>query len=63
MLKLPNFDHMNTFTMKFKSRCKNFLGDVMDRNYDVMNFISKYLYFKKQPRKNIFISGSKLSLF
>ena len=25
----------------------NFVGDVIDRIYDVINFISKYLYFKK----------------
>ena len=25
----------------------NFVGDVMDRNYDLITFISKYLYFKK----------------
>ena len=24
-----------------------FVGDVMDKNYDVISFISKYLYFKK----------------
>ena len=24
-----------------------FVGDVMDRNYDVIALISKYLYFKK----------------
>ena len=26
---------------------QNFAGDVMDRNYDVIIFIWKYLYFKK----------------
>ena len=25
----------------------NFIGDILDRNYDVKNFILKYLYFKK----------------
>ena len=43
MLKSPNLDKMTTFTMQFESRCKNYLGEVMDRNYDVINFISKYL--------------------
>ena len=31
---------------KFLSRDKIFVGDVMARKYDVMIFISKYLYFK-----------------
>ena len=45
-LELPNFGHMNTSTIKFESRVKNFVGDVIDINYDVITFISKYCYFK-----------------
>ena len=47
MLELPNFGHMDTSTIKFESRGKNFVGDVIDRTYDVITFISKYCYFKK----------------
>ena len=35
-----NFSHRN-------ATVTNFAGEVMDRNYDVMSFISKYLYFKR----------------
>ena len=45
MPELPNFGHTITFTIWFELRDKN-LGGVMDRNYDVTTFISKYLYFK-----------------
>ena len=47
MLQLPNFGHMTTSTIQFESRDENFVGDVMDRNYDVITFISKSLYFNK----------------
>ena len=35
MQELPNFNHLTAF------------NSVPDRNYDVINFISKRLYFKK----------------
>ena len=41
MLELSNFGHMTTYTIYFESR--NFVGDVMDRNDDVITFILKYL--------------------
>ena len=47
MLELPNFGHMNTSTVKYESRDKNFVGDVTDRTYDVITFISKKRYFEK----------------
>ena len=46
MLQLSNFGHMTTSIISFESR-DNFFGDVMDRNYDVITFFSKYPYFKK----------------
>ena len=46
MLVLPNYGNMSTSTIKFESR-DNFSGDVMNRNYEVIAFISKKLYFKK----------------
>ena len=45
MLELPNFRHMTTSTTEFESH--NFVSDIMDRNYDVITFMSKYLYFMK----------------
>ena len=47
ILELPNFGHMTTSIIWFESCDKNFLGDVIDKIYDVITFISKYLYFKK----------------
>ena len=45
MLELPNFSHITTFTKTFEWRDKILL--VMDGDYDVTTFISKYFYFKK----------------
>ena len=45
MLELPNFRHMTTSTIYFESR-DNFFGNVIDINYDVVTFISKYLCVK-----------------
>ena len=45
VLKLPNFGHMTTSTITFESRDK-FFDDVIDRNYNAITFIFKYLYFK-----------------
>ena len=45
MLELPNFRHMTTSTIYFESR-DNFFGNVIDINYDVITFISKYLCVK-----------------
>ena len=47
MLELQNFGHMDTSTIKFEWRDKNLVGDVADRIYDVITFVSKYGYFKK----------------
>ena len=44
MLGLPNFGHCAKYNLSHEIK---FFGDVMDRNYDVINLISKYLYFKK----------------
>ena len=44
MLELPNFGHMTTYNL---SHVIKFCCDVIDRNYDVITFISSYLYFKK----------------
>ena len=65
MIELWNFGHMNTFTIQFESREKKIIGDVMDINYDVMNFISKYLCFKKAYKHfhNIFRLFDVLSNF
>ena len=46
MLELPNFGHMNTSTIQFESHDKIFQNAV-NTNYDVVTFISKYIYFKK----------------
>ena len=43
MIESPNFSHMTTSTMYFESLDKTFLVLYMDRNYDVIAFISKYL--------------------
>ena len=43
MLELPNFDYITTSTILFESLDKVLL----DRNYDAITFMSKYLYFKK----------------
>ena len=46
MLQLTSFGHKTTSTMKFESRDKDFVDDVMDKKYDVISFISKYRCFK-----------------
>ena len=48
MLELPNFDHMNEQIYNINGiMWWNILDEVINRNYDVKNFISKYRYFKK----------------
>ena len=47
MLELPNFGHMTTSTIQFESSDKIWLVTSWTKNYDVMTFFSKYLYFKK----------------
>ena len=37
----------------------NFAADIIDRNYDVITFIRKYLYFKKTEQL-FFLTSSKL---
>ena len=46
MLDLPNFGHMNTSAYNL-NHAINIFGDVIDRNYDVITFISKYRYLKR----------------
>ena len=48
MLELPNLNksHEQIYNIIWITWL-NFAGDVIDKNYDVMNFISKYRYFKK----------------
>ena len=55
MLELPKFGHMTPST-------NNFLDDLMDKNYDVIIFILKYLYFKK-PRIVIFDDIKIVTMF
>ena len=47
MVELTNFGHMTTLTMFIWVTWWNFVGHIMHRNYDVITFILKYLYFKK----------------
>ena len=49
MLELLNFGHMTTSTMSFES-CNSFVGDVMDRNYDVIAFQNAFTL--RRPRVN-----------
>ena len=46
VLELPSFSYMTLSIIQFESR-GSFANDVIDKNYDVITFISKYLYFKK----------------
>ena len=39
-----SYDHIHNITWVM---WKIFVGDVIDKIYDVITFISKYLYFKK----------------
>ena len=43
---------MSTYTIKCESHKNIFVAEVMDRNYDALTFISKYLYFKKASSLN-----------
>ena len=45
--KLPNFGHMNTHKLWFELLDKIFFGDARNKNYHVISFISKYVYFNK----------------
>ena len=48
LLELPIFGHTTTFGIQFElQKKKKNVGDVLDRDYDVITFISKYLNFKK----------------
>ena len=47
MLELQDFGYMNKPTIQFESRDKILVDGVMDRSYDAITFISKYLHFKK----------------
>ena len=46
-LELPNSGHKITSAIESDSCNKILVGDVIDRNYDVMTFILKCLYLKK----------------
>ena len=46
-LELQNFGHITISVIKFELRDKNFVGDVIYRNCNVIDFISKYIYFNK----------------
>ena len=41
---------MTTFTVQFESRDEYLVGDIMDRNYDVITFISKNTFILRGPR-------------
>ena len=56
MLHLPNFGHMTTYTIQLESRD---IVEAKDRNYDVINFISKYLYLRR-PRAATFANIIKI---
>ena len=61
MLELPNFGHMITSTILFTwVTWQNFVGDIMDRNYDVITFISKCLY-SRRPREANFAGIIKIA--
>ena len=47
VLELPNFGHMINSTIQFELRDKILLMTSWTKNYDVITFILKYLYFKK----------------
>ena len=44
MLELSNFGQMTKSTIKLESCDKNFVGDVMNKNYDLINFVSTHLF-------------------
>ena len=46
MLELPNFGQWPHTQNNLSHAIKFFFVDVMDRNYDAIAFISKYLYFR-----------------
>ena len=46
MLELPMLELHNYIYNIIWVTSKNFVVEVMDKNYDVINFTSKYLYFK-----------------
>ena len=52
MLELPNFCQITTSTIWFDS-CGKIFDDVMDKIYDVIAFISKYLL--RRPRLTNFV--------
>ena len=47
MLDLPNYDH-TTINLEYNlSHEINFLCDVIDKNFDIITYLSKCLYFKE----------------
>ena len=44
--ELPNFGHLTTSTIKFKS-CDKLVGDVMNRNYDVVTFFQNTFILRR----------------
>ena len=49
LIEMLEFGHTTTFAIKFESR--NEILGLRDRNYDVITFISKYLYYYKEASK------------
>ena len=47
MLDIPNYDH-TTINLEYNlSHEINFLCDVIDKNFDIITYLSKCLYFKE----------------
>ena len=55
MLELPNFGHMTTSTINLSYVIK-FAGHIMNRNYDVITFISKHFF--KEGLEYLFLPTS-----
>ena len=54
MLELPNFGHMTPGVQYNLSHMMKFCCGIMDRNYNVIIFISKCQYFKKTWSKQFY---------
>ena len=52
MLESLNFGYMTRSAVKFESPEKKFVGDVMDKDYAVVTFISKYFILRKRKVTN-----------
>ena len=47
LIEVLNFGHMTTSTIYFELGDKYFLGNVVDRNHDIITVILKCLHFKE----------------